>query len=65
MTQAPPEGSRETTTLRELRSVHQELQRSLLSYKFGSDEMMTKVNLLKEEFELVHDYSPSSTSARG
>ena len=58
MTEEHPNGSRETTTLRELRSMHDEFQRFLLSYKFGSDEMMTKVNILKEEFELVHDYSP-------
>jgi putative GTP pyrophosphokinase len=58
MAQERPDGTRETTNLRELRSMHHEFQRFLLSYKFGSDEMMTKVNILKEEFELVHDYSP-------
>lgn len=35
-----------------------DLTRFLMSYKFGIDEIMTKVNVLKEEFEYVHDYSP-------
>ncbi|MEO6826408.1 MAG: GTP pyrophosphokinase family protein [Microbacteriaceae bacterium] len=30
----------------------------LLPYKFGIDEIMTKINILKEEFEYDHDYSP-------
>ncbi|MBW8173948.1 GTP pyrophosphokinase family protein [Ornithinimicrobium sp. Arc0846-15] len=29
-----------------------------MSYKFGIDEIMTKVNVLKEEFQYAHDYSP-------
>jgi putative GTP pyrophosphokinase len=29
-----------------------------MSYKFATDEMMTKVNILKEEFSAIHDYSP-------
>jgi putative GTP pyrophosphokinase len=32
--------------------------RLLMSYKFGLDEVMTKVNILKEEFTYIHDYSP-------
>jgi putative GTP pyrophosphokinase len=30
----------------------------MLSYKFGIDEVMTKINILKEEFSHRHDYSP-------
>lgn len=32
--------------------------RLMMSYKFGLDEIMTKVNILKEEFTYIHDYSP-------
>jgi putative GTP pyrophosphokinase len=32
--------------------------RLMMSYKFGLDEMMTKVNILKEEFAYIHSYSP-------
>ncbi|MBC7557787.1 MAG: GTP pyrophosphokinase family protein [Dermatophilaceae bacterium] len=30
----------------------------MMSYKFATDEMMTKINILKEEFSSIHDYSP-------
>jgi putative GTP pyrophosphokinase len=29
-----------------------------MAYKFALDEISTKVNILKEEFRLVHDYNP-------
>ncbi|MCU1407913.1 MAG: hypothetical protein JWQ43_4216 [Glaciihabitans sp.] len=35
-----------------------EFARLMMSYKFGLDEIMTKVNILKEEFAYIHDYSP-------
>ena len=35
-----------------------ELTRFMMSYKFATDEMMTKINILKEEFASIHDYSP-------
>ena len=35
-----------------------EFTRFLMSYKFGIDEMMTKINILKDEFTYIHDYSP-------
>lgn len=39
-----------------------DLQRRLMSfrlhYKFAIDEMMTKITILREEFEHTHDYSP-------
>jgi putative GTP pyrophosphokinase len=38
--------------------VRDELTRFLMSYKFGIDELMTKVNILQEEFEYLHHYSP-------
>nr|WP_202567222.1 GTP pyrophosphokinase family protein [Agreia sp. COWG] len=30
----------------------------MMSYKFGIDEVMTKINILREEFNHVHDYNP-------
>ena len=29
-----------------------------LAYKFALEEISTKVNILKEEFRLMHDYNP-------
>lgn len=42
----------------DLRAIRTELTRFMMSYKFATDEMMTKVNILKEEFSAIHDYSP-------
>ncbi len=42
----------------EMRALRSEFARFLQSYKFGSDEMLTKINILKEAFELHNDYSP-------
>ncbi|ANP71241.1 RelA/SpoT domain protein [Cryobacterium arcticum] len=42
----------------DLRALRTELTRFMMSYKFATDEMMTKVNILKEEFSAIHDYSP-------
>nr|WP_086462357.1 GTP pyrophosphokinase family protein [Agreia sp. VKM Ac-1783] len=30
----------------------------MMSYKFAIDEVMTKINILREEFNHVHDYNP-------
>ncbi|MGA9872088.1 MAG: GTP pyrophosphokinase family protein [Rhodococcus sp. (in: high G+C Gram-positive bacteria)] len=30
----------------------------MMGYKFGIDELMTKINILKEEFTHIHRYSP-------
>ncbi|WP_213815069.1 GTP pyrophosphokinase family protein [Glaciihabitans sp. dw_435] len=35
-----------------------DVSRFLMAYKFGLDEVMTKVNILKEEFSYVHEYNP-------
>ena len=45
-------------SLQALRDQRVELTRFMMSYKFATDEMMTKINILKEEFSSVHDYSP-------
>jgi putative GTP pyrophosphokinase len=35
-----------------------EFTRFMMSYKFGIDEVMTKINILREELNHVHDYNP-------
>ncbi|MEH7383495.1 GTP pyrophosphokinase family protein [Bacillus sp. JJ1533] len=35
-----------------------ELLRFMMSYKFALEEMMTKINILKQEFKYIHDYNP-------
>lgn len=35
-----------------------ELIRFMMSYKFALEEMMTKINILKQEFKYIHDYNP-------
>ncbi len=44
--------------LEELARVRREFEELMLRYKFGIDEMMTKINILKEEFAHLHDYTP-------
>jgi len=38
--------------------VRDTVARLLMSYKFGLDEVLTKVNILKEEFTYIHEYNP-------
>ncbi len=42
--------------------LRRDLQRFLMVYKFGIDEMMTKINILRDEFSYVHDYNPPSST---
>ncbi|MFC7456472.1 GTP pyrophosphokinase family protein [Brachybacterium sp. GCM10030267] len=42
----------------QLQQVHQEFTRLRMHYQFGIDEVETKVNVLRQEFEQIHDYSP-------
>ncbi|MEH7387705.1 GTP pyrophosphokinase family protein [Bacillus sp. JJ1521] len=35
-----------------------ELIRFMMSYKFALEEMMTKINILKQEFQYIHEYNP-------
>lgn len=44
--------------LRELKALGTELKRFMMAYKFALDEMNTKINILKEEFNYIHDYNP-------
>ncbi|HEX7352553.1 GTP pyrophosphokinase family protein [Brachybacterium sp.] len=41
-----------------MRQVYEELTTLRMHYQFGIDEVQTKVNILRQEFELIHDYSP-------
>lgn len=42
-----------------------EITRFMMMYKFALSEMETKVDILKEEFQLLHDYNPiEHTSSR-
>ncbi len=48
-----------------LKTLRDELTRSLMHYKFGMDEVLTKINILREEFAHAHDYNPiESVSSR-
>lgn len=42
----------------ELRQLGEQMQRFLLEYRFGMQEIETKIGILREEFQLVHDYNP-------
>lgn len=35
-----------------------QLKRFMMAYKFALDEMNTKINILKEEFNYIHEYNP-------
>ncbi|MGD6959676.1 GTP pyrophosphokinase [Rossellomorea aquimaris] len=41
--------------LKELRT---NLNRFMLSYKFALEEVRTKINILREEFQVIHEYNP-------
>jgi GTP pyrophosphokinase len=60
---AVPEGDADlempfTVTASELRTLRDELQRFLLEYRFGMQEIETKISILREEFLQTHDYNP-------
>ena len=42
----------------ELRKLVAELRRLVLTYKFGIDEVMTKVSILRDEFRHMQNYNP-------
>lgn len=44
--------------LRELKAIKVELTRFMMAYKFVLYEMNTKINILKDEFNYIHDYNP-------
>ncbi|GAE26294.1 GTP pyrophosphokinase [Halalkalibacter wakoensis JCM 9140] len=44
--------------LSKLRALKIELTRFMMLYQFALDELNTKFNILKQEFEYIHDYNP-------
>ncbi|MEN2738320.1 GTP pyrophosphokinase family protein [Microbacterium sp. X-17] len=47
-----------TVSLAQLRSTRDELQRFLLEYRFGLQEIETKIAILRDEFLHLHEYNP-------
>lgn len=42
----------------QLGHLKKEMTRFMLAYKFSLDEVSTKINILEEEFQLIHEYNP-------
>src|SRR5918993_2511367 len=47
-----------TVSAAELRELRDEFERFLMEYRFGMQEVETKLGILRDEFQLVHDYNP-------
>ncbi|QUH21151.1 GTP pyrophosphokinase [Alkaliphilus sp. B6464] len=47
-----------TIDVQQLNAFKIELTRFMMSYKFALDELNTKIDILKQEFEYIHDYNP-------
>lgn len=47
-----------TQQLDQLKIMRTEITRFMMKYKFALDEIETKIEILKEEFQLLHDYCP-------
>lgn len=47
-----------TSDVKEMKALKVELMRFMMSYKFALDEMNTKIDILKQEFQYIHDYNP-------
>ena len=46
------------TRLGELRQLREEFTRFMMQYRFGIDEVTTKITILRDEFAHLHDYNP-------
>ncbi|WP_100404969.1 GTP pyrophosphokinase [Bacillus solitudinis] len=44
--------------MNQLKMYKNKITRFLMAYKFAIDEMDTKIKILQEEFEYIHDYNP-------
>ena len=42
----------------QLNLLKKDMTRFMLSYKFALDEVSTKINILEEEFQFIHEYNP-------
>ena len=47
-----------TFSLDQLRSIQHRLQRFMLEYEFALREIETKIAILRDEFQQIHDYNP-------
>jgi putative GTP pyrophosphokinase len=47
-----------TFDMKNFKTIKIELTRFMMAYKFALDEMSTKINILKDEFNYIHDYNP-------
>ncbi|MDX2376696.1 GTP pyrophosphokinase family protein [Microbacterium sp. LRZ72] len=47
-----------SATLEEMRAMRDDFQRFLLEYRFGLQEVETKISILRDEFEQTHAYTP-------
>lgn len=56
--QDPPGAGPAAEILTELRGLRDEFTRFMLCYRFGIDEISTKIRILQEEFRQVHAYNP-------
>jgi len=52
------DGPLEDQSVPDVRALGRELRRFLLEYEFGLREVETKISILREEFEHMHDYNP-------
>ncbi|MGS2777172.1 GTP pyrophosphokinase [Robertmurraya sp. GLU-23] len=50
--------SNQALDLKLLKKFKNELTRFMMLYQFGIDELNTKIDILKQEFQYIHDYSP-------
>ncbi len=44
--------------IKELRQLRDDFTRFMMQYKFGMEEITTKISILREEFSHLHDYNP-------
>ncbi|KKC48736.1 MULTISPECIES: GTP pyrophosphokinase family protein [Paenibacillus] len=47
-----------SSQLQPFKKLKNDITRFMMMYKFALDEMETKIEILKEEFQLLHDYNP-------
>lgn len=45
-------------SIAQLKQLRHDITRFMMMYKFALDEMETKIEILKEEFQFLHDYNP-------
>jgi putative GTP pyrophosphokinase len=55
---ADPDDTSITVSAAELRGLRDEFERFLMEYRFGMQEVETKLSILRDEFQLVHEYNP-------